>query len=140
MAKTPFLHRRIDRGKPFTDPEAERGRDRTASFYVARSDTILFNAFLRFLVYRNEKISLGVMRAIRFFLSHLDPEDEAIFKASLKDEAVKMAEEVNDVKQFADQLLREGDSIEKILKDRSHGSLKRREELQAKAREFFESR
>lgn len=114
------------------------GRDRTVSFYVRRQDVLIWNAFARYATKEcGEPINVLVLRAIRYYIANLSPQDEARFKASLKNIVKVDAKEAELWDALASQVLRPGENLNTILNDRSEGALARRLQIQEEIMDYF---
>lgn len=117
------------RPKPGTRP-LDVQQSRNVSIYIPKKWTILWNAFVDYMVLRRgRRIGTAILEAVLFYISRLDEDDRQAFRASLKRVAEEAAAECKSAAELADHILLPGEDIETLLKARTDRAIKRRREL-----------
>ena len=142
MAKHKMFGRKVlpvEGKRPWRDIDSERGRTRTVSFYIPKSRVILWNAFVRWASkFRRDTYSHLLMEAITSYLYHLPDDEKQEFRSVLKGMAEENAQDVIDIADMLNELLRPGDDLRNILNSRAPAFVQRRKELYADAVRWFE--
>ncbi len=123
---------------PWRSINAESGKDRTVSFYVPRAEVFMWNAFACYLTqHRGEHVNRGILRAVKFLIQSLDYEEQRKFRLAVRQVAEEDAVEAVQIHDFLHSIIAPGESIDKILSDRSKGMVARRQRLFRDSLQWF---